>query len=147
MRGSEFSADFLLKRGPFSVIRHPLYAGNFFIGLGFTVISSFKLHLLVPLYLIIFTVYYGLIIIAEEEYLEEEFGREYRDYGNRVPSFFPDFSLFRKGNFDLEFALADERDTALTVLTVILIFSIKFLITHSPSLLTKVQLLLLIASR
>ena len=41
MRGNEITADYILDKGLYSIIRHPLYAGNFFVGFGFALLSGF----------------------------------------------------------------------------------------------------------
>lgn len=80
-------ADVLNTEGMYSVVRHPLYLGNFFIGLG---ISLF-LHLwwLPVIYMLFFVVYYERIMFAEEDYLRKKFGAEYLEWAVKIPSFIP----------------------------------------------------------
>lgn len=58
--------------GIYSVVRHPLYLGNFLIGLGPMMLPL--IWWLPILYILAFTVYYERIMIAEEAFLTEQFG-------------------------------------------------------------------------
>ncbi len=72
----------LLTEGPYSLVRHPFYAG--FLGL------AFGLAIVLP---IMETVTLALISVAvivfyiqkEEEFLLQRYGRAYREYMRRVP--------------------------------------------------------------
>jgi len=54
MRGSEVAASYMLDEGAYSIMRNPLYLGNFFIGFGFTLASDFYSFLLLSFYSIVF---------------------------------------------------------------------------------------------
>lgn len=75
--------------GIYSVVRHPLYLGNFLIGLGPMMLPL--IWWLPILYVLAFTVYYERIMIAEEAFLNEQFGARYRDWASRTPAFVPRF--------------------------------------------------------
>ncbi len=77
----------LVQDGPYAFVRHPLYLGNFVIGLGFAVMGA-KVSLVV-LYLIAFTIIYFSTITEEEEYLRDRFGHEFSEYARQVPRFIP----------------------------------------------------------
>ncbi len=78
--------------GAYSVVRHPLYLGNFLIVVG---LSLFPHAWVVPLIVAVVTIaYYGCIAHAEEAYLEERFGAEFRRWAARVPAMIPSFSSF-----------------------------------------------------
>jgi protein-S-isoprenylcysteine O-methyltransferase Ste14 len=62
-------------KGPYSVVRHPLYFGNSLLGLG--VFSFFQNWWLVATYVLVFTIYYERIMFAEEKFLRDAFGEEY----------------------------------------------------------------------
>ena len=82
----------LIQKGPFAVIRHPLYVSYMLItaGLGLVLLSYW---LLIPTLLILVGIY--PTARAEEAVLMEQFGDEYIRYKQRVGMFFP---KFRKGN-------------------------------------------------
>jgi protein-S-isoprenylcysteine O-methyltransferase Ste14 len=77
----------LVTYGIFRWVRNPLYVGNFFIWMGFVVISGVMWFL--PVAIVIFAVEYTLIVAYEEGVLESIFGREYLDYKQTTPRWFP----------------------------------------------------------
>lgn len=94
-------ADALNTTGMYSVVRNPLYLGNFFMGLGIALFAHF--WWLTLIYILIFWLYYERIIYAEEAYLRNKFGDEYLDWANVTPLFVPKLSKYRKA--DLPFSL------------------------------------------
>jgi len=94
-------ADVLNKSGLYSIMRHPLYFGNFFIGLG---ISMF-IHLWWAslIYVLVFWLYYERIMFAEEDFLRKKFGTEFDEWAKHTPAFLPKFSNWRRP--DLSFSL------------------------------------------
>jgi protein-S-isoprenylcysteine O-methyltransferase Ste14 len=80
-------ADQLNVTGIYSIIRHPLYLGNFLMWLGpvlflrsvtFTVIFS-----------LIYWLYYERIMFAEEQFLRRKFGEIYDKWSEKVAAFIP----------------------------------------------------------
>jgi protein-S-isoprenylcysteine O-methyltransferase Ste14 len=125
MRGSEVEASYMLDEGVYSVMRNPLYLGNFFIGFGFTLASNFFLIFLLPFYSFVFFVYYYLIVKEEESYLEEKFGERFIQYRKSTPAFYPNFRKWKRGQFLGRNALRMERSTYLTVGFIFLLFLVK----------------------
>jgi protein-S-isoprenylcysteine O-methyltransferase Ste14 len=76
-------------RGTYSVVRHPLYFGNFLLWMGTTVVAGSLSALLVVA--LAFWVYYERIMIAEERFLYERFGNDFREWARQTPAFWPDF--------------------------------------------------------
>ena len=76
----------LIQKGPFAIIRHPLYVSYVLIltGLGFVLLSYW---LLIPALFIIGGIY--PTAKAEEKVLIEQFGDEYIKYQQKVGMFFP----------------------------------------------------------
>jgi len=72
----------LIKKGPFSYSRNPIYLGMVLIVLGCSVLSGSLLAFFVPVALA-FIIHY-LYIIQEEVILEKNFGQKYQDYRNKV---------------------------------------------------------------
>lgn len=70
-------ADELNTTGMYSIVRHPLYLGNFFMYLGVALVPRFWWMPL--LLMLVFVLYYERIIFAEEQFLECKFGQRYRD--------------------------------------------------------------------
>ncbi len=77
----------LAQEGPYALTRNPLYLGNFFIGLGFSLMAN-NLVLLF-LFLKIFSIVYIITIRNEDKSLLEKFGDAYLAYKSKVPVFFP----------------------------------------------------------
>lgn len=79
--------------GLYSVVRHPLYVGNYLIGLGVTLVW-FDWWAPV-IYSLFFWLYYERIMLAEEQFLESKFGADFRQWAAKTPSFIPRLSQWR----------------------------------------------------
>ena len=80
-------ADALNTTGMYSLVRNPLYLGNFFMWAA----PILFLHTwwLCVIYGLVFMLYYERIIFTEEVFLRKKFGQEYLDWAARTPAFFP----------------------------------------------------------
>jgi len=94
-------AETLNTTGIYSIVRHPLYLGNFFMGLGLALFAH--LWWLTLIYILVFWIYYERIMFAEEEFLRNKFGNEYIKWAESTPSFIPRFKNYVKPN--LPFAI------------------------------------------
>lgn len=85
-------AEQLNSTGIYSIVRHPLYLGNFFMWTGIVV------YTLNPCFVIIvcllYWIYYERIMFAEERFLEKQFGQAYIDWSMKAPAFIPRLSGF-----------------------------------------------------
>jgi protein-S-isoprenylcysteine O-methyltransferase Ste14 len=89
-------AEMLNTTGLYSIVRHPLYVGNFFIWIGvfvwlgdpwfFFVGCSFFILLYVP------------IMKLENSFLADKFGKKYGEWSAKTPMFIPKFRLFQKSS-------------------------------------------------
>jgi protein-S-isoprenylcysteine O-methyltransferase Ste14 len=86
-------ADTLNTTGMYSITRNPLYFGNFFMALGISMLP--RLWWCSSIYVLAFWLYYERIIMAEERYLANKFGKEYEDYAARTPAFLPNLKLWQ----------------------------------------------------
>jgi protein-S-isoprenylcysteine O-methyltransferase Ste14 len=86
-------ANTLNTTGIYSVTRNPLYLGNYFIILG--VAMFVRVWWVSIIYTLIFWLYYERIIMAEEFFLKNKFGKKYEDYLSRKPAFIPNFKLWQ----------------------------------------------------
>jgi protein-S-isoprenylcysteine O-methyltransferase Ste14 len=75
--------------GMYSIVRHPLYLGNFLIWLGITLFPHDPWVVLVAV--LAFWVYYERIMLAEEDFLESRFGAAFSEWAERTPAFLPAF--------------------------------------------------------
>jgi protein-S-isoprenylcysteine O-methyltransferase Ste14 len=87
-------ADHLNTTGMYSIVRNPLYLGNFVLIMG--VLLSIKVWWLVLLGALAFFVYMERIILAEEKFLSEKYGDDYIDWNKRTPVILPNFKLWQK---------------------------------------------------
>ena len=87
-------ADSLNNTGMYSLMRNPLYFGNFFMFLG--VALFVRLWWVSVIYGLAFWLYYERIILAEEAFLEETYGEDYLDYAKRTPAFIPKFNNWER---------------------------------------------------
>ncbi|MFC1851921.1 methyltransferase family protein [candidate division CSSED10-310 bacterium] len=94
-------ADELNTTGLYSVIRHPLYFGNFFICLGISMF--FHIWWICVIYILIFWLYYERIMFAEEEFLRKKFGTEFFEWTQQTHAFWPVLKNYREN--ELEFSL------------------------------------------
>lgn len=77
----------LLKTGPYSLVRNPMYLGIFFIGLGI-VLMLFEWWTII-VFVTFFAFRYIVLIFNEEKKLRKAFPEEYPDYERRVPRIVP----------------------------------------------------------
>ena len=115
----------LVTYGAFAWCRNPLYVGNFFAWIGFTVASG--VFWFVPVAIVIFAIEYTLIVRYEEGVLESIFGQEYLDYKARTPRWFgrpPANST--QGQHDWGEAIWSERSTFMQYVALGIAFWVKF---------------------
>ena len=77
----------LIRRGPYRIVRHPIYTGMFGMLIASTLAHGHWLGLVIAS-----LVYYlGTVmrIRSEEKLLREQFGSEYEEYARGVPAFIP----------------------------------------------------------
>ena len=80
-------ADELNVTGIYSLLRHPLYLGNFFMWLGPVLfLRSIGVTIVFGL---IYWLYYERIMFAEEQFLRRKFGDIYDKWSEKVSSFIP----------------------------------------------------------
>lgn len=84
----------LASAGPYSVVRNPLYLGNFAgaLGFGFAVGHPYLTIALAAA----FAAFYPAVVVQEEARLVQIFGERYREYCARVPRWIPDWSLYQE---------------------------------------------------
>ena len=94
-------ADTLNTTGIYSILRNPLYLGNYFIWIGIAVFTY-------NIYFIVFTscffwIFYKFIIFSEEQFLSKKFGSIYLMWYEKTPSFIPKFNQYKKSDIRFSF--------------------------------------------
>ncbi len=102
--------------GMYSVVRHPIYLGNFLMWFGLSLLPRCWWFTLITV--LIFWLYYERIMFAEEGFLLEQFGEQYREWAARTPAFIPKFANWVRPDlpFSLKAAIAREYSTLFTVI-------------------------------
>jgi len=89
-----YKTDKLIREGPYSICRNPLY---FFSFIGASGLGMATESLLIPALIIItFALYYPVVIKSEEAEMLIKHDREFEAYLSQVPSFFPDISKLKE---------------------------------------------------
>lgn len=111
-------AETLNTTGIYSVVRNPLYLGNFIIMLG--QITLLRSEWCVLVYILSFWLYYERIILAEEDFLKKKFGAGYEDYARVTPAFIPSPSRWKKPAlpFSLTFMIRKESHGVLVMMLI-----------------------------
>jgi protein-S-isoprenylcysteine O-methyltransferase Ste14 len=114
----EMRATRLNTTGPYSILRNPLYLGNYLMLLGcMLLLGVLWLPLIASL---LFWIYYERIIMAEEEFLESSFGLDFTSYAARTPAFLARLSLWRPPEAPFSFKVALRREYPAPLWTVAL---------------------------
>jgi protein-S-isoprenylcysteine O-methyltransferase Ste14 len=94
--------------GMYSLVRHPLYLGNFLIGSG-VCLAPFVWWLPV-MYCLIFCSYYERIMLAEEAFLQRSFRKKFAAWSARTPAFFPRHLRWRHPQLKFSFRKVLKRE-------------------------------------
>lgn len=101
-------ADVLNTTGMYSIVRHPLYLGNYLIFLG---VSFFPRAWFLPIIVsLAFILHYERVIFSEEEFLEGKFGNEFREWAARVPTIIPRFTDYQPPNLSFSWKAVLRRE-------------------------------------
>lgn len=128
---TEQVAESLNHTGIYSMCRHPLYFGNYFMWIGI-VIFTFNIYFVIIVSLA-FWLYYERIMFAEERFLARKFGNEYIDWSKKVPAFIPCVRKYVKGTipFSIKTVLRREYSGILaTVFSFAFIDHLRFYFEH-----------------
>ena len=86
-------AETLNTTGMYSLVRHPLYFGNYLMVLGFAMF--FHTWWMVLLTTTLYALYYERIMFAEEAFLRERFGETFEQWAAVTPAILPRFGRWR----------------------------------------------------
>jgi protein-S-isoprenylcysteine O-methyltransferase Ste14 len=103
-------ADELNRAGMYSLMRHPLYVGNFFMWLGLILLIKNVWFVFTIIFL--FWIYYGCIILSEEKFLIHKYGIAFTNWSAVTPAIIPNFLKWKKPamNFNFKKVLRQEKN-------------------------------------
>jgi protein-S-isoprenylcysteine O-methyltransferase Ste14 len=116
-------AERLVQGGAYSLVRNPMYVGNFFLLMGLALASNSWVFVLIGVPLALFM--HRAIIAAEENFLRNKFGAEFEAYCASVPRWVPRLSrvgsAFKGMRFNWTRVLAKEYFTPFDYLAAVAI--------------------------
>jgi len=117
-------ADELNTNGVYSLVRHPLYLGNFFMWLGISVLTMNLWFILG--FVLIFWIYYERIMFAEEQFLRRKFGEPYVEWAENTPAFFPSLRNWKPNKllFNWRKVIVKEKTGFLAIFFVFFLFDL-----------------------
>lgn len=117
-------ADELNTSGIYSVVRHPLYLGNFFMWLGVAMLTENAWFSVA--FIFFYAFYYERIMYTEENFLRNKFGQSYLDWAENVPAFIPSFKNYKnpKYPFSIKKVLKKEKNGLCAIFLLFWIFDL-----------------------
>jgi len=117
-------AESLNTTGIYSIVRHPLYLGNFFMWLAPALMTGNIWFIL--FFCLSYWIYYERIMFAEEQYLKGKFGDDYTNWAKQTPAFLPRFRNFTKPNLSFSWrkVLKKEKNGLVALLIIFSAFDI-----------------------
>tara|TARA_R110002111_G_scaffold7432_2_gene29625 strand:+ start:938 stop:1531 length:594 start_codon:yes stop_codon:yes gene_type:complete len=113
--------------GIYSLCRHPLYLGNFFVALGW--VMFFHNVWFISFYMMTFWLYYERIMMTEEAFLREKFENEFLAWADCTSAFIPKFKSWKASALKFSLRTVIRREY-LTFVGAMLVFVILELIEH-----------------
>ena len=101
-------AEELNSKGIYSLVRNPLYLGNFFMWLA--LILFINIHWFTIIFIMCFWIYYERIIFAEEHFLRQKFGEPYLKWTMKTPIFIPQLRGWEVPNLNFSFRNVLQRE-------------------------------------
>lgn len=113
-------ASSLNTTGMYSVVRNPLYLGNFLVLMG--IVAYWHSWWFQLICIMAFWLYYERIIIAEEEFLLAQFGDDFRQWVAMTPAFIPSFRRWNRPALPFSWKMVLNRESS-TILLISLVFA------------------------
>ena len=117
-------ADTLNTSGIYSVVRHPLYVGNFFMFLGVAMLTANTWFIVA--FVLAYWLYYERIMYTEERFIEGKFGDKFRAWAAVTPAIIPYFGQWKNPNleFNLKKVLRQEKNGFAALFILFFIFDV-----------------------
>ena len=111
-------ADEINITGIYSVVRHPLYVGNYFMWLGPSLFLRSAWVAIV--FSLAYWIYYERIMFAEEQFLRRKFGEAYDKWSDQVKAVIPSFGKFLRPSlpFSLRTVMRREYNSFINIFVV-----------------------------
>lgn len=90
-------AEQLNIKGIYSIVRNPLYLGNFFMWLGLALITGN--FWFIASFVLLYVLYYERIIYTEEQFLKRKFGQQFTRWAGQTPAIVPNIRLFSENEY------------------------------------------------
>jgi protein-S-isoprenylcysteine O-methyltransferase Ste14 len=94
--------------GVYSVVRHPLYLGNYLVMMGFALWPH--IWWLAALTTCLYALYYERIMMAEEAFLRQRFGETFEEWAAATPAFIPRLHGWRPSNLSFCWRTVAQRE-------------------------------------
>ncbi len=109
-------------KGLYSIVRNPLYLGNYFMWLGIILLP--QILSLAIIFTALFWLFYERIIFREEVFLRQKFGDQYLHWAKKTPAFIPRLRQYEKPkqSFNLKLVLKREYNGLLALVSSLFIF-------------------------
>lgn len=101
-------AESLNTKGIYSVVRHPLYVGNFLVILGISMLIGIWWFAI--LITVLYWFYYERIMFTEEEYLRQKYGDVFLEWAEKIPAVIPSFKKYESTSIPLSFRIILARE-------------------------------------
>ena len=115
-------ADRLNTTGLYSIVRHPLYLGNFLMWIGLAMLTGNLWFIIV--FCLLYWIYYERIMFAEEQFLRRKFGDRFLEWSKNVPAFIQKFKKFVKPDlpFNWKKVLKKEKNGLIALFFIFFVF-------------------------
>ncbi|MBP7571202.1 MAG: DUF1295 domain-containing protein [Acidobacteria bacterium] len=117
-------ASRLRTTGLYSLMRHPLYAGNTVTAIG---LAAFTTRWYLPvIVLLLGLLYHERIAAREEAFLEDRFGKAFREWADQVPAMLPLVTRYRRADvpFGWRRPLGSEFHGLMTIASVVFVLDL-----------------------
>ncbi len=115
-------ADKLNTTGIYSLVRHPLYIGNFFMWLGAAMLTGSSVFVII--FFLVYWIYYERIMYAEEQFLHRKFGDSFIAWSDEIPAVVPDFNHWQNSEqaFNLKKIIKKEKNGVVAIFILFFLF-------------------------